>query len=58
MCTRSTPEEIIICSETEEVTENLIMSILQKYQDNLQNKMNGSDFIFNGINLYRISKMA
>ena len=50
MYTRSTPEEIIIGCETEEVAENLIMSILQKYQDNLQNKMKGSDFIFNGIN--------
>ena len=47
MYTRSTPEEIIIGSETEEVAEDLIMSILQKYQDNLQNKMKGSDFIFN-----------
>ena len=50
MYTRSIPEEIIIGSETEEVTENLIMQILQKYQDNLQNKMKGSDFIFNGVN--------
>ena len=50
MYTRSTPEEIIIGSETEEVAEDLTMSILQKYQDNLQNKMKGSDFIFNGIN--------
>ena len=50
MYTRSTPEEIIIGSETEEVAENLIMQLLQKYQDNLQNEMKGSDFIFNGIN--------
>ena len=50
MFTRSTHEEFMIGSETEEVAENLIMSILQKYQDNLQNKMKGSDFIFNGIN--------
>ena len=50
MYTRSTPEEFMIGSETEEVAENLIMLILQKYQDNLQNKMKGSDFIFNGIN--------
>ena len=48
--TRSTPEEFMIGSETEEVAEKLIMSILQKYQDNLQNKMKGSNFIFNGIN--------
>ena len=49
MFTRSTPEEFMIGSEAEEV-EKLIMSILQKYQDNLQNKMKGSDFIFNGVN--------
>ena len=48
--TRSTPAEIIIGCETEEVAENLIMQLLQKYQDNLQNKMKGSDFIFSGIN--------
>ena len=50
MFTRSTPEEFMIGSETEEVAEKLIMSILQKYQDNLQNKMKGSDFIFNELN--------
>ena len=50
MYTRSTPEEIIIGCETEEVAEKLIMQLLQKYQGNLQNKMKGSDFIFNGIN--------
>ena len=50
MYTRSIPEEIIIGYETEEVAENLIMQLLQKYQDNLQNKMKSSDFIFNGIN--------
>ena len=51
MYTRSTPEEIIIGCETEEVVEKLIMQLLQKYQDNLQNKMKGSDFIFNGITI-------
>ena len=50
MYARSTPEEFMIGSETEEVAEKLFMSILQKCQDNLQNKMKGSDFIFNGIN--------
>ena len=50
MYTRSTPAEIIIGCETEDVAENIIMQLLQKYQDNLQNKMKGSDFIFNGIN--------
>ena len=50
MYTRSICEEFMIGSETEEVTEKLIMSLLQKYQDNLQNKMKGSDFIFNRFN--------
>ena len=50
MYTRSTPEEIMSRSETEEVAENLIMQLLQKYQDNLQNKMKSSDFIVNGVN--------
>ena len=38
MFTRSTPEEFMIGSETEEVAEKLIMSILQKYQDNFRTK--------------------
>ena len=49
MYRRSIPEEISIGCETEEVAEKLTMQLLQKYQDNLQNKMKGSDFIFNGI---------
>ena len=50
MYSRSTPEEIMSGSETEEIIEKLIKSLLQKYQANLQNKMKGSDFIFNGVN--------
>ena len=50
MYTRSFCEEIMSGSETEEIMEELIMRLLQKYQDNLQNKMKGSDFIFNGVN--------
>ena len=50
MYSRSFCEEIMSGSETEEVAENLFMQLLQKYQDNLQNKMKGSDFIFNGVN--------
>ena len=50
MYTRSICEELMIGSETEEVNEKLIMSLLQKYHDNLQNKIKDSDFIFNGVN--------
>ena len=60
MYTRSTPEEIITGCETEEVAEKLIMQLSQKYQDNLQNKMKGSDFIFNGVNYlyYDLNKIT
>ena len=60
MYSRSFCEEIMSGSETEEVAENLIMQLLQKYQDNLQNKMKGSDFIFNGINYlyYDLNRMT
>ena len=58
--TRSTCEEFMIGSETEEVTEKLIMSLLQKYQDNLQKKMKGSDFVFNGVNylFYNLNRIT
>ena len=60
MYTRSTPEEFVIGSETEEVAEKLIMQLLQEHQDNLQNKMKGSDFIFNGVNYlyYDLNKIT
>ena len=50
MYTKSIWEELMIGSETEEITEKLIMSLLQKYQDNLQNKMKCSDFVFDAVN--------
>ena len=50
MHTRSNAEEFMNGSETEEITESLYRSLLQNYNDNLQKKMKGSDFVFNGIN--------
>ena len=52
MYTRSDPMEIMNGSETEEIIESLYRSLLQKYNDNLQEKMKGSDFVFNGINYF------
>ena len=43
MYTRSDPEEFMNGSETEEIIESLYRSLLQKYQDNLNEKMRGSD---------------
>ena len=50
MHTRSVCEEFMSGSETEEIVEKLSRSLLQRYQDNLNEKMRGSDFIFNRVN--------
>ena len=50
MHTRSVCEEFMSGSETEEIVEKLFKSLLQRYQDNLNEKARGSDFIFNGVN--------
>ena len=50
--TRSVTMEFMSGSETEEIIESLYRSLLQNYYDNLQEKMRGSDFVFNGINYF------
>ena len=50
MYARSVCEEFMSGSETEEIVEKLFKSLLQVYQDNLNEKMRGSDFIFNRVN--------
>ena len=52
MHTRSNAEEFMNGSETEEIIESLYRSLLQNYNDNPQEKMKGSDFVFNGINYF------
>ena len=49
---RSNAAEFMNGSETEEVIESLYRSLLQNYNDNLQEKMKVSDFVFNGINYF------
>ena len=49
MHTRSVNEEFMDGSNTDEVIKALFKSLLQKYQENLQEKMKGSDFTFDGI---------
>ena len=60
MHTRSVNEEFMDGSNIDEVIKVLYKSLLQKYQDNLQNKMKGSDFIFNGVNYlyYDLNKVS
>ena len=52
MHTRSVTMEFMSGNETEEIIESLYRSLLQNYYDNLQEKMRGSDFVFNGINYF------
>ena len=58
--TKSNNIEIMIGSDTNEVIENLFRSLLQRYQENLEEKMRGSEFIFDGINLlhYDLNKIS
>ena len=50
MHTRSDNIEIMIGDDNDDIIEELFKSFLQKYEDNLQNKMKGSDFEFDGVN--------
>ena len=50
MHTRSVNEEFMNGSDTDEIIKELFRSLLQRYQENLQEKMKGSDFAFDGVN--------
>ena len=50
MYTRSFNEEIMKASDTDEVIKLLFESFLKIYDLNLQEKMKGSDFAFDGVN--------
>ena len=49
MHTRSDNEEFMNGSDTDEIIEGLFESFLQKYEENLQEKMKGLDFEFDGV---------
>ena len=50
MYTRSDNVEIMFGDDNDYITEQLFESLLQKYEENLQNKMRGSEFEFDGVN--------
>ena len=60
MHTRSVNEEIMNGSDTDEIIKELFKSLLQRYQENLQEKMRGSDFVFDGVNFlyYGFNKIS
>ena len=52
MCTRSDNEEFMSGDDTNEIIKLLFESFLQRFEENLQNKMRGSEFEFDGINFF------
>ena len=60
MHTRSANEEYMNGSDRDEIIKELFRSLLQRYQENLQEKMKGSDFAFDGVNYlyYDLNKIS
>ena len=60
MHTRSDNEEFMSGSDTDEIIRELFESLLKRYQENLQEKMRGSDFVFDGVNFlyYDFNKIS
>ena len=60
MHTRSDNEEFMNGDDTDEIIKGLFESFLQKYEENLQNKMKGSEFEFDGVNFlyYDFNKIS
>ena len=51
MLTKSDNIEIIMDSETDNIIKELFESLLQKYQEGLEESMRASEFIFDSVNL-------
>ena len=60
MHTKGDNVEIMIGSDTNEVIKDLFKSLLQRYQENLEEKMRGSEFNFDAVNLlhYDLNKTS
>ena len=60
MHTKSDNEEIMTGSDTNEIIEELFESFLQRYEQNLEEKIKGSDFEFDGVNFlyYDFNKIS
>ena len=50
MYTRSDNIEIMFGDDNDDIIEQFFESLLKKYEENLQNKMRGSEFEFDGVN--------
>ena len=60
MHTKSVNEQFMNGSDTDKIIKELFKSLLQRYQENLQEQMRGSDFAFDGVNYlyYNFNKIS
>ena len=60
MDTKNDNIEIMMGSETDEIIEELFESLLQRYQEGLEESMKGSEFIFGSVDVlyYSINKIS
>ena len=60
MRTKSDNIEIMMGSETDEIIEELFKSLLQRYQEGLEESMRGSEFIFDCVDAlyYNLNKIS
>ena len=58
--TKSNNIEIMIDSDTDEIIGDLFKFLLQRYQENLEGKMRGSEFVFDGVDVlhYNLKKIS
>ena len=60
MTTKSDNIHIVMGSETDEIIKELFESLLQRYQEGLEEKMRGSEFVFGSVDLlyYHLQKIS
>ena len=60
MQAKSNDIEIMMGNETDEIIEERFESLLQKYQEELEEKMRGSKFVFDSVDLlhYNLHKIS
>ena len=60
MRVKSNQVEIMMCSETNEIIDELFKSILRRYQEGLEESMRGSEFVFDSIDVlhYDLNKIS
>ena len=60
MHTKSNNVEIMVGSETNEIITDLFVSFLQKYQEELEESMRGSEFVYDSVDVsyYNFNKVS